>query len=345
VSIKIDGFMFTGSMGTARSNHTATLLSDGKVLVAGGFSSTGALLASAEVYNPATGTFAPTANNMPNKGAGHAATLLTNGKVLVTGGGNSSTQLYDPATNSWSSAGGMSSQRSYHTATRLANGRVLIAGGSGSNGAATNTAQIYDPVTGNFAATGNMTSTREFHTATLLANGKVLIAGGRAKNGSNFMFRSNAELYDPATGTFTQLSGAMTAARYGHIAAIVATGPNAGKILIAGGANAAALSSAELFDPVAGTFSATGPLAAARQYFTATIIASGVLAAGGVNNTGNLGTAEQYQSSGFVASGTLRAARASHSATLLNNGSVLIVGGAGTAGSAISSAELFTVNP
>ena len=99
-------------MGTARSFHTATLLpNSGKVLVVGGFDTTGAPLASAELYDPATRTFGPTGNNMPNKAAGHATILLPSGKVLIVGGGTSSVEIYDPSTNLCSSAGSMSSQR------------------------------------------------------------------------------------------------------------------------------------------------------------------------------------------------------------------------------------------
>jgi hypothetical protein len=345
VSIKIDGFMATGPMATARSYHTATLLPNGNVLVAGGLNASGTSLASSEVYNPTTGTFASTVNNMPNKGVGHTATLLNTGKVLVAGGGNSSSQLYDYLTNTWSSAGGMSSQRSYHTATVLLSGKVLIAGGSGNNGAPTNSAQIYDPATGNFTATGNMTSPREFQTATLLSSGKVLIAGGRTKSGNSYVYLASAELYDPATGVFTAVATPMARARYGHVATVVTTGPSAGMILIVGGANTGTIGSSELYNPATGTFTSSGSLGTARQYFTATPITSGVLVVGGLNGTARVGTGEQYQGSTFVPGGLMKAARAAHTATLLNNGSVLIVGGQGSAGVSIVSAELFVTTP
>ena len=347
-AIKINGFVSTGSMGTARSFHTSTLLGNGKVLVAGGFSSSGAPLASSELYDPASGTFSPTLNNMPNKAAGHTATLLGNGKVLVVGGGNSSSELYDPTTNMWSPSGGSSGQRSYHSATLLPNGKVLIAGGSTNNGTTTNTAQLYDPASGTYNSTGNMTVSRDFHTATLLTSGpnagKVLIAGGRTNSGNGYTYLSTAELYDPATGIFTAVSSLMTLARYGHTAAAITAGANIGLVLIAGGADTAALSSAELYDPVAGVFSlASSPMATARQYFTATVISTGVLAAGGLNSTGQIASGEQYQGA-FVASDTMKSARDAHTATLLSNGSVLIVGGQGSGGVSIATAELFVVN-
>jgi hypothetical protein len=281
---------------------------------------------------------------LPNKAVGHTATLLNNGKVLVTGGGNSSSQLYDSLTNSWSAAGGISIQRSNHTATLLLNGKVLIAGGNGNNGAATASAQVYDPATGVFTSTGDMTAAREFQTATLLSNGKVLIAGGRFKSGSSYTYLSSAELYDPVTGVFTAVAS-MGRGRYGHAASLVTTGTNAGMVLIAGGAKAAAVASSELYNPATGTFSAAGALGTARQNLTATSISSGVLVAGGQNGATRIGTAEQYQGTAFVPGGVMKAARSGHTATLLNNGSVLIVGGQGSGGLSIASAELFVTTP
>src|SRR5262249_8691432 len=156
------------------------------------------------------GTWSP-AGQMPNKAAGHTATVLPNGKVLVVGGGNSSSEIYDPVSNTWTRGGGLG-QRTYHKATLLppnAAGKqlVLIAGGTGNNGATTNSALLYDPSTGNATNTGNMQVPRDFHTATVLPNGKVLIAGGRTSNGSGYLYLSSAELYDPNTGMFTLISG------------------------------------------------------------------------------------------------------------------------------------------
>ena len=345
VSIKIDGFVATGSMGTARSNHTATLLPNGKVLVAGGADASGTALANAELYDPAAGTFGPTVNNMPNKAVGHSATLLNSGKVLIAGGGNSSAQLYDPVTNSFSAIGGMAAQRSFHTATLLADGKVLLAGGTGNNGATSNTAQIYDPVSGNFTSTANMKAAREYHTATLLAGGKVLLAGGRTKSGNGYVYLSSAELYDPVTNTFTAVSAAMSAARFAHIAVPVTAGPNSGKVLIAGGANSAALATTELYDPATNTFAPTGSLSTARQYLTASPISNGILVAGGLNSSGRVGTGQVYQGSAFVGNATMKAARSAHTATVLSDGNVLVVGGQASSGTSTVTAELYKVTP
>jgi hypothetical protein len=178
----------------------------GKVLVAGGAPAFG-LGVSTELYDPATNTFAPAADTASMNAARLyvTATLLPSGKVLIAGGFSfpsssplSSTELYDPATNSFAAAAdtaSMNAARISATATHLPSGKVLIAGGS--NGGATT--ELYDPATNSFAAaadTASMNVGREFATATLLPSGKVLIAGIGAS------YLSSTELYDPATNTF-----------------------------------------------------------------------------------------------------------------------------------------------
>jgi WD40 repeat protein len=333
----IAGFLPAGSMGTARSFHTAILLTNGKVLVSGGLDTKGAPLASAEVYDPVAKTFSPTSGNMPNKAAGHTATLLLSGKVLVVGGGNSSSEIYDPVTNSWSSAGGISGQRTYHTATLLPTGKVLIAGGSDQSGKTMNTAMLYDPATGSYASTGSMSVGRDFHTAALLPNGKVLIAGGRTSSGPGYVYQAGGELYDPATGVFTVLTGtgsAMSSQRYGHSAILFN-----GKVLIGGGANTAAVATVDVFDPASGKFAPAGSLATARQYFAVMPFGGVVIAAGGLNGANRLSSAEQYQGSFFAGAGNMTAPRAAHTATVLSDGTVLVTGGQGSTGVSVATAE------
>jgi N-acetylneuraminic acid mutarotase len=195
----------TGSMSASRLHHTATLLTNGQVLVAGGASATsgGTYLSSAELYDPATGNWTSTGSMNGIRG-NHTATLLPNGKVLVTGGSTSnsdtnyisSAEIYEPSTGVWTTTGSMSSTRNFHRATLLANGRVLVAGGVNSNSFLAS-AELYNPLTGMWISTGAMNSSRTDHTATLLANGKVLVVGGTS-NGSNKL--SGAELYDPSQG-------------------------------------------------------------------------------------------------------------------------------------------------
>lgn len=208
-------FSATGNMIFPHASHTATLLTNGKVLVAGnGINNNPVappypfpndlITANAELYDPATGSWSAI-NSMTTARCSATATLLPNGKVLVAGGVTAfsgtytaSAELFDPVTGIWSS-GSMASSRASHTATLLSTGKVLIAGGANAAGTI-NTVELYDPALATWTATGNMVSARSSHTATLLPNGKVLVAGG-AVGGVGTV--ATAELYDPAKGLWT----------------------------------------------------------------------------------------------------------------------------------------------
>jgi hypothetical protein len=346
----------TGSMATARSGHTATLLPDGRVLVTGGRDETSEALASAEIYDPTTGTFEPTGSMATARGgitgAGHTATLLTDGRVLVTGGekgrddpgGLSSAEIYDPTTGAFAPTGPMANARTGHTATLLSDGRVLVTGGLADKDALAS-AEIYDPETGTFGPTGSMASARGGHTATLLPDGRILIAGGLKLGGADWPVLATAEIYDPKTGTFSP-TGPMTIAhdrsfgRYLHTATLL----REGGVLMAGGGDGTegGTATAEIYDPKTGTFSPTGSIAISRWVHTATLLVDGrVLITGGLE--GPLSTAETYdpETGTFTRTGWMTTARAAQTATLLPDGRVLVAGGRDRGGSATATAEIY----
>src|SRR3954454_6177940 len=273
----------TGGLVTARDYATATLLNNGKVLVAGGISAkgtgSGGYLAGAELYDPATGVWAAPGRMLHSREY-HTATLLRNGQVLVTGGygaGGFQTgaELYDPATGKWRATGKMPVPRDWHTATLLRSGKVLIAGGD-DDGTALARADLYDPRTGKWSRAGSMGGARYLHSATRLADGRVLVAGGY--NGGAL---ATARLYDPKTGKWSS-TGGMAGRRSRHTATLLADG----RVLVAGGArNTSArspLATAELYDPATGRWAVARSLGAARFLHTATRLADGtVLVTGG----------------------------------------------------------------
>ena len=298
------------TMTIQRDGHTATLLNNGMVLIAGGSDSNGNRLATAEIFNPANGTFTAIA---PMNGArsSHTATLLPDGKVLLAGGFNNgnlaSAELFNtggnPLTGTFTGLT-MLSARTEHTATLLDDGRVLLAGGF-SAGFGPN-AELFSYGSLTFEATGNMVIHRGRHTATLLDDGnpatvnKVLLAGGTGNNEA----QSSAELFDPSPSPQF---------------------PN-------------------------GQFTAAPGMSTQRDDHTAVRLADGsVLVAGGLRDTTCCGTPHDPQASmeryvpgsGWVHAGSMLAARYRHTATQLGDGRVLLAGTWGWSSAAQRSAEIY----
>jgi len=311
-----------------RSGHTATLLPDGKVLIAGGMRRNQDFYRSAELFDPATGKFSAT-GEMQITRVGHVAVLLRSGKVLIAGGwiGHGVTdeaELYDPATGKFAVIAHMITKRGRPEATLLRDGNVLITGGGSSTDGAGSTitsAETFDTATLKFRATGSMHVARIAHTATLLTDGRVLIAGGRGSE-----VNASAEIYDPKSGTFHD-TGRLISARYKHTAGLLPDG----RVLIAGGSDDrdwhGTLSSAEIYDPLRGTFSSTSSLHDARFKLPdeAVQLGSGQLLIAGGNRQAEL--YDERTGKFTVVGGDTGDSRHFMSETLLGDGRVLLAGG------------------
>ncbi|MGC1676621.1 MAG: hypothetical protein WA740_03725 [Candidatus Binataceae bacterium] len=285
------------------------------------------------------------------------------GWVLIAGGQGGGklalgrAELFDPIQKNFVATGAMHWPRAHFVAADLTAGQTLVAGGEDAQGHPIASAELYDPIAGKFSSTGAMTVARAGHTATAVsgcecpADGKILIAGGSSTDAAAPL--ASAELYDPATGSFAA-TGAMNQARAWQTASLIGSGTMAGDILIAGGvgAKAAALASAEIYDPRTGVFTTTAPMSTARVNQTSTWLdpsivtgefAGDILVAGGSTADGVSDTAEVFDPAGatFVPAGTMTAARVFQTAVLMPNGKVLIAGGQGLSDALLASAEIF----
>jgi N-acetylneuraminic acid mutarotase len=349
-------FALTGSLNTARYDHTATLLPSGEVLVTGGLGVNGnyTSLASAELYDPKKGRWTVTGSMSVGR-TGFTATLLANGQVLVVGGSDyqircyATAELYNPTTGQWTLTGSMSQPRCLQSATLLSNGDVLVSGGVNSlydySRPTVSGAEIYNPNTGTWTPTGSLNTSRADTATSLLQNGKVLTAGGYNNTGNNNpnTYLTSAEIYDPSTGQWS-FTGSISGSVGLPATPVLLTN---GDVLVA--------NDAQFYDPNTGIWLATGPLPTLTGPPTkaATISNGNVLGTGcGCKSTkyyhcsGPTNVAYLYSFAGnsWSQTGSMNYARSSHTMTLLPSGEILVTGGfeGGAYRTVLSTAEFYT---
>jgi len=320
-----------GNLSQARASHTATLLNDGKVLIAGGMERNGVFFDSADIFDPSTERFAPAAYRMTRKRVSHTATRLLDGRVLIAGGWSdrerpeADSEIFDPSTKIFNPTGNMSRRRAGHTETLLNSGKVLIAGGF-DGGQNLGDAEIFDSATGTFTPAGKMQSARLSHTATKLPDGRILLAGGELGRGQ---ILSTAEIFDPKTNSFISTKDNMSVVRYKHDAILLSDG----RVLIFGGSDSrdwrGQYKSAEVFDPKTSKFTPVGEMNFARFKIegTTVLLSDGKVFIGGGNEKAEI--FDPRTKVFTVAGGNLGIPIHFASVTLLSDGRALVVGGYG----------------
>jgi hypothetical protein len=344
-------FTLTGSLNIARRDHTATLLQNGEVLVAGGTdvdNNFTTALASAELYNPTTGKWTLT-GSMSDARTAFTATLLTNGEVLVAGGSNEvdcldSAELYNPGTGQWTLTGSMNQPRCSHSATLLPNGEVLVAGGTEVDpfqSGTLATAELYNPSTRTWEATGSLNVSRA-GSAAVLENGQVLLAAGYNITNQSETILASAELYNPSTGLWTFTASMARGAL--PTTPVLLTNNN---VLIA--------NAAQFYNPATAAWANTGalPKIAGNPTKASLLNTGNALASGTTCNYSGCGHVPNSSCFLYTAStnswsvtGSMNQARVGHTSTLLPSGKVLVAGGwtrgLDTPIVLLSSAELYT---
>ncbi|HVE12863.1 MAG TPA: kelch repeat-containing protein, partial [Elusimicrobiota bacterium] len=354
-----NSFTFGDPSVSGQFQHAAVLLPNGDKILSGGRTCTTGSPTCASL-SPITGFVTlPVPSTDPSWSsqgslnqprANHTLTVLQDGHALAAGGTTatgvlSSSELYDPATKKWAFAGAMTTSRNLHTATLLTNGTVLAAGGFATLASTSelNSAEIYIPESQRWSPVGLMTSSRTFHSAVLMSTGNVLVTGGFGNN----QYLSSAEIY-VSTALRWMSAGSMSKARALHTSTVLQDG----RVLVVGGVNLAdgVLNSVDIYSPARNLWLPAAALNFARHSHTATLLPDGrVLVAGGDDGFGEIGEAEIYnpKTNAWTAlpittdGRNILVPRLKHTALLLPNGKVEIVGGVTAVGAAIDETENF----
>jgi len=303
-----------------RWGHTATLLEDGRVLVVGGQESPSRKLDTAEIFDPVAGTWSSAGSMSQKRGSGHEAIRLEDGRVLVLGeNDDGSAEIYDPSSGQWSSAGVMLEARQWLATTLLDDGRVLVTGGLDASKAGReelDTAEIYDSSTGEWTETGSMELVHAGHSAVKL-DGKVLVVG-----------KTLAELYDPSTGTWSPAGKPVRERALGTTADVLEDG----RVLVTGGqfqqggwtGVTVPIRNAEIYDPSSGTWTAVESMSEPRENHPSARLRDGTVLIIGDRATETYDPATNE----WTSTDNMKRSRGDLStATLLNDGRVLVVGG------------------
>lgn len=337
------------SMGLGRSSHTATVLLDGDVLVAGGFTDVPCgPTADSALYDPASNSWS-SLPALKQARALHTATTLPDGQVLVVGGSTcagptGSSELFDPKAKSWSPASSINPGRSGHSAAMLPNGKVLVVGGT----EYVTPALLYDPATDTW--TGLPTMARPLLPAVVvLTDGKVFIANGIVNQPPSISGQVN--LYDSATNVWLDGAPVPSGGRLNAVAVRLADG----RVMIAGGRHSQSqpgdpcLNSVLLYDGTINRWADGPPMATPRCGAGAAPLADGrVLVAGGVcqpecGGITGLASAEIYdpRTNRWAATGSLNTARGDFTLSVLPDGRLIAIGGLGAEGRPLASAETY----
>lgn len=328
------GFVPTAAMTTPRAHQGSVVLPDGRVFQYGGISAMGDILASAELYDPATDQYVATADAADQR-MRPTTVGLADGRVMITGGRSgkdgaiipTAVEIYDAATGTFAPAGSVATPRYVGIVARLPDGKVLLTGGFNFSDGTLGSSEVYDPVTQTTTPTGSLLHPRDtYGHALTLADGRIMIVGGYDDDGA----LATVEVYDPATGTFA-LTGDMPDARGDHCALVLADG----RVLVIGGFGSdwEYAMDAFVWDPASGQFRTAGRMTYPRANAHATLLADGrVLVAGGSTTGGSdlyENRAELWDpaSETFSDAGTMITARSGGRAERLGDGRVLYMGG------------------